>query len=258
MTAAWQGGDASKQAYELLAPSYDAFTLGLGYKYETWTATLLAKAEEEGLPGNRLLDVACGTGFSFVVPLDRGWQVTGCDISAAMIEAARVKVGERAELVVADMRELSVVGEFDLIWAINTPFVYLLGREELEATLAGMRRNLAPGGLMLFDAITMKTARTFFSEQFEVEREGKRFSWKGKLAAGEVKPGALGGGRLEEEGRPDLAQDHAMRHFSEEDFRAAIAAAGLRCEGVFGEKDGQLEPGLDENEHSVSVYFCRA
>jgi ubiquinone/menaquinone biosynthesis C-methylase UbiE len=254
----WEGGDATKEAYEVLAPSYDAFTLGFGYKYETWTATLLAMAEEEGLPGNRLLDVACGTGFSFVSLLERGWRVTGCDISAAMIEGARAKVGDRAELVVADMRELPELGEFDLVWAINTPLNYLLDGEELEAALAGMRRNLAPGGLALFDAMTLKTARTFFAERFEVERDGKRFTWKGKLAPGEVTAGAVGGGRLEEDGEPDRAHDHRMRHFSEAEFRAAIEAAGLRCECVFGERDGQLQPDLDEDEHSVAVYLCRA
>ena len=257
MNPGWEGGDAALQTYEALAPSYDAFTLGFGYKYETWTATLLAKAEEEGLRGNRLLDVACGTGFSFIPLLERGWQVTGCDLSPAMVEGARAKVGDRAELVVADMRELPALGEFDLIWAINTPLAYLLGSEELEATLAGMRRNLAPGGLALFDAMTMKTARTFFSERFEVERDGKRFTWTGKLAAEDVEPGVVGGGRLEEVGNPHLVQDHAMRHFSEEEFRAAIAAAGLRCERVFGEKDGQLQADLDEDDHSVAVYFCR-
>jgi len=257
VTAAWEGGDATKEAYEVLAPSYDAFTLGFGYKYETWTATLLAKAEEEGLRGRRLLDVACGTGFSFIPLLDRDWQVTGCDISAAMIEGARAKVGDRAELVVADMRELPALGEFDLIWAINTPFAYLLSPEELEATLAGMRRNLAPGGLVLFDAMTFKTTRMFFSERFEVERDGKRFTWTGSLAPDEVRPGMVGGGRLEEKGRPEITQDHAMRHFSEAETRAAIEAAGLRCERVFGEREGELDPDLDEDEHSVSVYFCR-
>ena len=258
MTAAWQGGDATKQAYDVLAPSYDAFTLGFGYKYETWTATLLAKAEEEGLRGNHLLDVACGTGFSFIPLLERGWQVTGCDVSPAMVEGARAKVGDRAELVVADMRELPALGEFDLVWAINTPLNYLLGGKELEATLAGMRRNLAPGGLVLFDAMTLRTARTFFAEQFDVERDGKRFSWKGALDAREVVAGAVGGGRLEEEGEPDRAHDHRMRHFSEGEFRAAIEAAGLNCERVFGESDGQLQPDLDEDDHSVAVYVCRA
>lgn len=258
MNPAWEGDDAARRAYDVLAPSYDAFTLGFGYKYETWTATLLAKAEEEGLRGNRLLDVACGTGLSFIPLLERGWEVTGCDISVPMIEAARAKVGDRAELVVADMRELPVLGEFDLIWAINTPLIYLLSSAELEATLAGMRRNLAPGGLVLFDAMTMKTARLFFSERFEVERDGKQFTWTGRLGFDEVRPGMVGGGRLEEKGRPELTQDHAMRHFSEAETRAAIEAAGLRCVHAFGERDGQLETDLDEDEHSVSVYFCRA
>ena len=257
MTAAWQGGDATRRAYEVLAPSYDAFTLGFGYKYETWTGTLLAKVEEEGLRGNRLLDIACGTGFSFIPLLERGWRVTGCDVSAAMIEGARAKVGDRAELAVADMRELPVMGEFDLIWAINTPLNYLLSGEELEATLMGMRRNLAPGGLLLFDAMTLRTTRAFFAEEFDVEREGKRFSWKGELAAGDVRPGVVGGGSLEEKGKPDLAHDHRMRHFSKSEFRVAIEAAGLRCERVFGEREGQLQPDLDEDEHSVAVYLCR-
>jgi SAM-dependent methyltransferase len=258
VSAAWQGGNATKQAYEVLAPSYDAFTLGFGYKYETWTATLLAKAEEEGLQGNRLLDIACGTGFSFIPLLERGWRVTGCDVSAAMIEGARTKVGDRAELLVEDMRELPVLGGFDLIWAINTPLNYLLSGEELEATLAGMRRNLAPGGMVLFDAMSLKTARTFFCDRFDIERDGMRFSWNGKLAPGEVTPGTVGGGRLEEEGQPYLAHDHRMRHFSELEFHAAIEAAGLRCERVFGESDGQLQATLDEEEQPIAVYFCRA
>lgn len=257
MNPAWEGDDATRRTYDALAPSYDDFTLGFGYQYETWTATLVAKAEEEGLRGKRMLDVACGTGFSFIPLLDRGFQVTGCDISPAMIEVARAKVGDRAELVEADMRDLPVLGEFDLIWAINTPVVYLPSVEELEATLAGMRRNLAPDGMALFDTMTMKTARMFFSERFEVEREGRRFSWTGKLAAADMRPGVVGGGRLEGEGDPPLVQDHAMRHFSEGEFRAAIEAAGLRCERVFGEKEGQLEPDLDEEEHSVAVYLCR-
>jgi ubiquinone/menaquinone biosynthesis C-methylase UbiE len=254
----WEGGDAARQTYDALAPSYDAFTLGFGYRYETWTATLLEKAEAEGLQGNRLLDVACGTGFSFITLLERGWRVTGCDVSPAMIEAARAKVDGRAELVVADMRELPVLGQFDLIWAINTPLNYLLGREELQAALAGMRRNLAPGGFVVFDALTLKTARTFFGESFEVEREGRRFRWQGSLAPEEVRPGMAAGGRLEAEGDPALVQEHRMRHFTEEEFLAAIGGAGLRCERVFGEKNGELRPDLDEDEQPIAVYFCRA
>lgn len=250
--------DPTRETYEALAPSYDDFTLGYGYKYETWTATLLARAEAEGLQGNRLLDVACGTGFSFIPLLERGWQVTGCDLSPAMVEAARAKVGERAELHVADMRELPDFGEFDLIWSINSAMNYLLSADELTATLAGMRRNLAPQGLALFDLMALKTAQTFFTGVFPVEREGKKFVWRGVLAADEVVVGAVGGGRLEEEGKSNPADLHRMRHFGEAEVLTAIEAAGLQPIEVLGEKDGSLQEELDEENHPTALYICRA
>jgi SAM-dependent methyltransferase len=256
VNARWEGDDTAKRTYDALAPSYDDFTLGYGYKYETWTATLLARAEEEGLHGKRMLDVACGTGFSFIPLLERGFEVTGCDVSPAMIEAARAKVGDRAELLIADMRELPEIGEFDLIWSINSAMNYLLGEEELVATLEGMRRNLAPGGLVLFDLMSLKTARAFFGGDFTIEGEGKKFLWKGALQAGEMVAGAIGGGRLEEEGRPAV-DTHRMRHFGEAEVLAAIEAAGLRCVRVLGEKDGNLQEDLDEEDHPTAVYICR-
>jgi SAM-dependent methyltransferase len=255
---AWEGGDAALETYESLAPSYDDFTLGYGYRYEEWTATLLGLAEREGLRGTRLLDVACGTGFSFIPLLERGWEVTGCDLSPAMVEAARAKVGDGADLHVADMRELPELGEFDLIWSINSAMNYLLSTEELTATLAGMRRNLAPGGLALFDLLALKTARSFFAGEMAVERQGKKFLWKGLLAPEEVVPGAIGGGRLEEEGNPKPVETHRMRHFGEATVLAAIEAAGLRCLRVLGEDDGKLQEQLDEDAHPTAIYVCGA
>ena len=257
MSAAWEGDETARGAYDALAPSYDAFTLGYGYKYEAWTATLLAQAEAEGLRGERMLDVACGTGFSFIPLLERGWRVTGCDISPAMVEAARAKVGDRAGLLVADMRELPGLGEFDLVWSINSAMNYLLGTDELTATLAGMRRNLASGGLVLFDLLTLKVARAFFGGEFTVEREGRKFSWKGDFSPDDVASGALGGGRLEEEGRSEVASVHRMRHFGEAEVLEAIAAAGLRSVRVLGEAEGTLSEGLDEEAEPTAVYICR-
>lgn len=257
MNPTWEGG-GTRETYEALAPSYDDFTLGYGYQYETWTATLLARAEKEGLRGDRLLDVACGTGFSFIPLLERGWQVTACDLSPAMVEAARGKVGGRAELRVADMRELPDLGEFDLIWSINSAMNYLLGVDELIATLTGMRENLAPQGLVLFDLLSLKTARTFFVDELPVEREGKSFVWKGVLSAEEVTPGVTGGGQLEEAGKANPADLHRMRHFGEAEVQAAIEAAGLRCVAALGEKDGTLHEGLDEEDQATVLYICRA
>src|SRR5262249_6156918 len=104
----------------------------------------MPELERHGLRGKRLLDVGCGTGKSFLPMLKRGWDVTGCDISASMVELARTKVGDAALLSVEDMRELPTLGEFDLVWCLDDAVNYLLSVDELERALSGMRQNLAP------------------------------------------------------------------------------------------------------------------
>ena len=255
MQKQWAAGDSAKETYDAYAAVYDEFNCN--YMYERWTGRLLERAEEAGIGGQRLLDVACGTGLSFIRLLEAGWEVTGCDISPEMLERARERAGDRAELVEADMRELPFLGEFDLIWAVSDPFNYLLEVEELEATLRGMGRNLAPDGIALFDLNTLVTYRTFFSEEVVVEDDGRRLVWQGQLSPEEVTPGTVAEARFDVPGQPGQAHVHRQRHFSEEQVRAAIDAAGLECVALYGELDGDLTPGLDENLHTKAVYLCR-
>jgi SAM-dependent methyltransferase len=255
MQKEWKAGDGAKETYDAYAPVYDEFNHG--YLYERWTGRLLAKAEEAGMGGQRLLDVACGTGLSFIPMLERGWEVTGCDISPAMLDLARDKVGQTADLLEADMRNLSEIGEFDLIWAVNDPLNYLLSNEELEATFAGMRRNLASNGVALFDINTLVTYRTFFSKEIVVEENGKRLVWQGQQTPDEVEPGMFAEAHFDADGESELAHVHRQRHFGEEEVLGALEAAGLRCISIFGELDGALTPGVDENHHTKAVYLCR-
>ncbi|HEX8752058.1 MAG TPA: class I SAM-dependent methyltransferase, partial [Solirubrobacterales bacterium] len=202
--------------------------------------------------------VGCGTGLSFVAMIPRGFEVTGCDISPAMIERAREKVGEEVELLVADMRELPSLGEFDLVWAVNDAINYLLSVEDLEAALSGMRRNLAPGGVLLFDVNTLTAYRGFWSDEVAFEHGGKSFSWSGRGSASGVEPGAVFEARLAGEGEGVEEHVHRQRHFGEAEVLAAIGAAGLRCVEVAGEKEGELAPTLDEARHTKAVYVCTA
>jgi ubiquinone/menaquinone biosynthesis C-methylase UbiE len=255
MQKQWEAGDAAKDTYDAYAAVYDDFNRG--YMYERWTGRLLGRAEGAGLKGKRLLDIACGTGLSSIPMVERGFEVTGCDVSPAMVAIAREKLGNAANLSVADMRELPDLGEFDLIWAINDPLNYLLSIDELEATLDGMRRNLAPEGIVLFDINTLVTYRTFFSKEIVVEDKGRRMVWQGQLTPEEVSPGVLAEASFDAVGEEGIAHVHRQRHFSEEEVRAALEKVGLDCIAVFGELNGELEPGVDENGHTKAVYLSR-
>ncbi|HWO47800.1 MAG TPA: class I SAM-dependent methyltransferase [Solirubrobacterales bacterium] len=249
-------------AYEAIAPVYDEFTAH--HDYDLWLGQLMPRLEAHGVPGPRLLDVACGTGKSFIPLLEKGWKVTACDVSPAMVAIAREKVGDRAELSVADMRELPVFGAFDAVLCLDDAVNYLLGTEELEQALAGMRRNLGPGGLLMFDVNTLQAYRTFFAEEVVVEREGRRMIWKGRSSA-DAEPGTIAEASFEVEpldpaAGPAIAPElHRERHFPEAEVLAALERAGLECLDVYGHHDDAIpKQPLDELDHSKGFYIARA
>lgn len=253
------GRQWAEQAYEAIAPVYDDFTAH--HDYELWLGNLLPKARRLGLRGRRLLDVGCGTGKSFLPMLERGWEVTACDISPAMLELARAKAGDDARLSVADMRELPVFGEFDLVWALDDAVNYLLSGEELREALSGMRSNLAPGGLLMFDVNTLQAYRTFFAEIQRVERGGRRLIWHGQSSV-DASPGSIAEARFEIESADDGVEVethvHRQRHFPEAEVRKSLEAAGLECLDVYGHGfDAVPMQPVEELVHSKAVYFAR-
>ena len=130
--------------------------------------------------GRRALDVACGTGTLALLLAEDGWDVTGLDSSAAMLDQADAKAENMATcgsvtFVQGDMRELRIENvelnpelvtdrsvsqfsilnsQFNLVTCVYDSLNYLLEERELAACFAGMARVLAPGGLLVADMNT--------------------------------------------------------------------------------------------------------
>ena len=255
------GERSAELAYEAIAPVYDLYTAH--HDYEGWLTDLLAVLERRGLRGKRLLDVACGTGKSFLPMLPRGWEVRGCDISASMLEEAREKVGEEVRLSVADMRKLPVFGEFDLVWALDDALNYLLDEEELEQALAGMRANLAPAGLLLFDVNTQHLYSEYFiqTEVMAELEDGRKLVWQGSGDT-DVQAESINEARLlveDSDGENEVLATHHQRHFPEAQILAALGRAELECLDIYGHGfDGVPKQPLDEVTHTKAIYIARA
>jgi len=253
--------DHALRAYEGLAPAYDEFTAH--HDYEAWTATIEGAARAAGLRGRRMLDVACGTGKSFLPFLDRGYDVVACDVSPAMAASAEAKAGGRARVEVRDMRDLPRLGAFDLVCCLDDAVNYLTADGELELALAGMAANLAPGGVLAFDANTLHSLRSAFAELEVLVRGSRVFVWDG-LGSGRTEPGGLVRARVEvleetEAGWRRSSTTHCQRHLPEQRVRGAIAAAGLDCVAVHGlTPDGRLWRRADDARHSKALYIARA
>lgn len=171
--------------YSSLAAAYG--TLTADYDYDLWLAAIEDLARDAGLRGNRLLDVACGSGSSFLPLIDR-YDVTACDLSAAMLEEASRRTAGRIRLFKEDMRELPVFGEFDLVLCLDDSLNHLLSLAEVEAALRGIRANLAEGGIAIFDINTLAMMREGYSSDFVAEDDRFLVLWRGQGPA-DLEPG---------------------------------------------------------------------
>jgi SAM-dependent methyltransferase len=242
-------------SFEAFAEHYDHYTAG--YQAVAWTGKLEALLLEQGLRGDRLLDVGCGTGKSFIPMRDRGWNVVGCDLSPAMLEIAREKVGPEVRLEVADVRGLPKFGDFDLVWALNDTLNNVLGTEELQAALQGMKRNLAATGMLLFDLNTLALHQAIHAPGVSHRDEGSRtMVWTG-LATGKIESGSTCEARFEVDGDPNATHIHRQRHFPEAEVLKAIEASGLECLEVWGDYEGEQDQPLDEGRHQKAIYVVQ-
>ena len=248
------------EAYERLAPFYDELTRE--HNYETWTSALESAAVRFGVSGRRLLDVACGTGKSFLPFLRRGYAVTAFDLSAEMAALAAAKA-PCANVFVADVRTLERLGSFDLITWLDDSVNYLLDEGELEAALGSLAANLAPGGVLVFDVNTLSTYRTTFARDMTLNGPGLFLAWRGGCEGAE-EPGCLA--ELVVEGFSEVdpgvyervTTRHLQRHHPRPAVEAALAVAGLAAVAVFGQlPDGSLDERAGELDHHKLVYLAQ-
>jgi SAM-dependent methyltransferase len=248
--------DFALAAYEPLAPFYDRFTADS--KYEPVLDAIESWALAQGLRGKRLLDVACGTGNSFELLLGRGYDVSACDLSPAMVAEARRKWPDIAEIVVADMRSLPWRSEFDLLTCVDDAVNYLHNEEDLRAAVASMARALRPHGIAVFDVNTLRAYRTDFAESFEMTTPDTRFSWRGECSP-DAGPGVMASATVTVDHAGDIHESrHVQRHWGVEELRAACIAAGFRHVVFRGLAEGPRLVGEPDEERDLKVVCLAA
>ena len=246
--------------YDDFASFYDAFASGSDY--EAWTDRIMALLDSYGWRGGTVLDVACGTGNSFLPLCRRGFDVTATDRSAGMLAVAARKAPD-VPLIQADMRELPELGAFDLITCFDDSLNHLLSDEHLCSALRSMRANLAAGGLLLFDLNTLLAYRTTFAVASAVERDDLVFVWRGD-SDGEAPPGCRATAHIDvfSRERDDryarVRTSHQQRHFAPHDVVALLARAGLESVDVHGVlDDGTPVDEFDETRQLKALYVVR-
>lgn len=108
----------------------------------------------DGRQVRRVLDCACGTGLHVAMLARQGYEVTGTDVSDAMLELAEARLsaeGLAARLVKARWSGLPGALEecFDAVICIGNSLPLAGDDSEVEAAIGGMYDVLAPGGVLV-------------------------------------------------------------------------------------------------------------
>jgi demethylmenaquinone methyltransferase/2-methoxy-6-polyprenyl-1,4-benzoquinol methylase len=132
--------DAVRDMFDRIAPVYDfmnrAMSLGLDVRWRRLTARAVVR------PGDRVLDVCCGTGDLAVADREAGGNVTGLDFSERMLARARRK-SDAIDWVHGDATALPFTDEaFD---AVTVGFG-IRNLDDMESGLRELARVLRPGG----------------------------------------------------------------------------------------------------------------
>ena len=142
-----------RRLFATIADRYDLITVLLSFGRDRgWKTRVVDLADVR--PGDRVLDLACGTGDIAFEAARRGGRVTGLDITARMIELARAKRQPMAgsaeqtppHWMVGDMCALPVSGGS---MTVVTTGYGLRNVPDLPAAMAEMHRVLGPGGRMV-------------------------------------------------------------------------------------------------------------
>jgi SAM-dependent methyltransferase len=135
--------------YDLIAPFYDA-------EHAQFDEDVDMYRNFAELCGGKLLELACGSG-RLMLPLARdGYDITGVDTSARMLDLAREALREagvdgRCRLVQQDICTLQLEQKFRLACIALGSFAHITERRQQQRALAAVRAHLSPGATFILD-----------------------------------------------------------------------------------------------------------
>lgn len=170
-------------SYEFLAGSYDALTWDVDYA--RWADYIEGSFGRMRRPVHTVLDLCCGTGSLTRELGERGYAVTGVDLSPEMLSLAEEKCRDlpvRPRFFCEAMEKLCLPGKVDACVCCLDSVNYVLKPEKLRRAFRRVWEHLEPGGLFLFDADTPEKLRAMDGQVFLDEDEDTFCVWRGEYS----------------------------------------------------------------------------
>jgi SAM-dependent methyltransferase len=226
---------APRDVFDEYAKYYDVYYADKNYDREC--DFIEAAFVRFGQQPKTLLDLACGTGNHGLRLIERGYHVTGVDMSDAMLSQYRTKAdarGMRVELHQQDLRSLNLDRQFDAAVCMFDAIDYLPENADLAAALRRIAAHVRPGGLFVFDfwhAVPILRGhdpvrvREFLLDDGRLLRISKTtLDIARQVAKVEFRVFVFEGDRL----LTEFSETHTMRYFLSQEMRFMLEATGWK------------------------------
>lgn len=171
-------------SYEFLAKSYDELTTDV--RYALWADYLEKHFRKADIPGNTVLDLACGTGSLTEELARRGYEMIGVDKSAEMlavaVEKCRSLSGEAPIFLNQSMEKLDLYGTIDACVCCLDSVNYVTRPATLRRAFSRVHLFLMPGGLFVFDVKPPEVLEAADGEMYIDETDETYCVWRADYA----------------------------------------------------------------------------
>ena len=196
-------------------------------------------------PEARILDLACGRGRYSRHLADKGYDVTGVDLSVQSITFARQFERDNLSFYTHDMRLPFRSNYFDFIFNFFTSFGYFDKEKDDLKTLKNVATGLRRNGVFILDFFNSAYVINHLTGKEEKEIDGIHFRIHKRVEGRHVFKTI----DFRDKGK-DWHFEERVRLFMPEDFERLFNAAGLHIYKTYG--DYQLRPfNLDESPRLI-------
>lgn len=182
--------------------------------------------------GALMLDVACGKGRHSVHLAEKGFDVTGIDLSEDSVQEALQYQTDSLHFYRHDMRLPFWINYFDYAFNFFTSFGYFATRREHDNAIRTIAQSLKKGGCFVMDYLNVHYAEDHLVHRFDKEVDGVNFfitKWFDETHF--YKKISVEDETLEE---PQVFTEKVAK-FSLGDFTEMFAYQGLMIKEVFGD-----------------------
>jgi SAM-dependent methyltransferase len=182
--------------------------------------------------GAGMLDVACGKGRHAVHLAEKGFDVTGIDLSEDSIKEALLHEADNLHFYLHDMRLPFRINYFDYAFNFFTSFGYFATQREHDNAIRTIAQAIKKDGHFVLDYLNVHYAEDHLVHQFDKEIDGVNYfitKWFDETHFYKKIT-------VEDEALPEpLVYQEKVAKFSLGDFTDMFAYQGLQIQEVYGD-----------------------